>query len=258
MQKNKSINLYALAVTALLTAISLILARFSIMIPLFGYPSVRFSVSGIPIFLAGSLFGPVFGASAGFISDIISFMISGGGPYHPGFTINSILVGFIPGLIFMQLRKKQWQYSFNKWNAVLGVIALVGAIIYVNFIGIHEIESLGTIMGMPVNIVLTVLMIVLVGGLMIVVHWLQKRLGEQPQTFSIDKIIFICMMNYMIIQLVLTPIWLNQLYNIPVSASVFVRVFKSIVDIPLQASLIYIVFNALPATIKGRYTWKVQ
>lgn len=259
MQKNKSSNLYPMAVTALLVAISLILAKFAIMIPLFGYPSVRFSVSGVPIFLAGSLFGPVLGATAGFISDIISFMLSGnGGPYHIGFTINSMIVGLIPGLIFMWIRNKKITYCFNKLNATLSIVALVVATIYINFIGIHELENIGNIMGIPVNILLTVLMIIIVVAQIIIMYLVQKHFGTSKENFSIDKLMFICMVNYMVIQLLLTPIWLNQLYNIPISASVFVRVFKSIVDIPLQSTLIYIVMRALPMQIKRSYTCKAS
>ena len=258
MQKNKSSNLYPMAVTALLIAISLILAKFAIMIPLFGYPSVRFSISGVPIFLAGSLFGPILGASAGFISDIISFMISGGGPYHVGFTINSMIVGLIPGLIFMLIRDRKITYCFNKLNAALSIVALIVATVYINFVGIHDLENIGNIMGIPVNIMLTVLMIVIVVAQIIIMHLVQKHFGTSKENFSIDKLMFICMVNYMVIQLLLTPIWLNQLYNIPISASVFVRVFKSIVDIPLQSALIYIVMRALPMQIKRSYTCKAS
>ena len=258
MQKNKSINLYALAVTALLVAISIVLARFSVMIPIFGYPSVRFSVSGIPIFLAGGMFGPLLGAVAGFASDIINFMIAPAGPYHPGFTINSMCVGLIPGLIFMWIRKKHIKMSFNLWNAILAVAALFGALVYINFIGINDFENIGTVMGMPVNVLVSILMVVAVIAFMTVVIVLQKYFTGQSSMFSIDKILFICIVKFIVIQLILTPIWLSQLYNIPISGSIFVRVFKSIIDIPLQAGVIFVVFNALPSAIKGRVSWNLQ
>lgn len=254
MQKNNKSNLFPMAATALLVAISIVLSSMVIYIPLFGFPSVRFSVSGIPVFLAGSLFGGVYGAIAGFLSDIIGFLFtSNGAPYHPGFTINSILVGLIPGLIFTRLKKKQITASFNKINLGLGIAAAIGAVIYINFIGIHDVENLGEVMGLPTNIVLSVLMVIILGVLAVLTAFVQKRFSANDYAYAIDKIIFITIINFIVVQLICTPVWLNQLYNIPAMASVMVRVFKALIDIPLQVMMIYIILKAIPANVKSRY-----
>nr|WP_302596801.1 folate family ECF transporter S component [uncultured Cellulosilyticum sp.] len=254
MQKSNKTNLFPMAATALLVAISIVLSSMVIYIPLFGFPSVRFSVSGIPVFLAGSLFGGVYGAIAGFLSDIIGFLFtSNGAPYHPGFTINSILVGLIPGVIFAQIKKRQITASFNKINLGLGIAAAIGAIIYINFIGIHEIENLGTVMGMPTHIVLSILMVIILVALAVVTAFVQKRFSESDHLYAIDKIIFITIINFIVVQLICTPVWLNQMYNIPVMASIMVRIFKSLIDIPLQVMFLYIILKALPVSIKSRY-----
>lgn len=254
MQKSNKTNLFPMAATALLVAISIVLSGLVVYIPLFGFPSVRFSVTGIPVFLAGSLFGGVYGAIAGFLSDIIGFLFtSNGAPYHPGFTINSILIGLIPGIIFSQIKKREITASFNKINLGLGIVAAVGAIVYINFIGIHEIEDLGTVMGMPTNIVLSGLMVVIFIALVCITTYVQKRFSENDYLYAIDKIIFISIINYIAVQLICTPIWLGQMYNIPVMASVMVRVFKSLIDIPLQVMLIYIILKAIPVNVKSKY-----
>lgn len=254
MQKSNKTNLFPMAATAILVAISIVLSGLVFYIPLFGFPSVRFSVTGIPIFLAGSLFGGVYGAIAGFLSDIIGFMFtSGGAPYHPGFTINSILVGLIPGIIFSQMRKREITASFNKINFILGVVAAVGAIVYINFIGIHEIEELGSVMGIPTNIVLSVLMIVIFIALVGLTIYVQNKFSDGDSIYSIDKIIFIKVLNYIAIQLICTPVWLNQLYNIPIVASVMVRIFKSLIDIPLQVMLVYLIIKTIPVNLRNKY-----
>lgn len=257
MQKNNQVNHFSLTATALLVAISIIVSNFVIYIPLFGFPSVRFSVTSIPIFLVGSLFGGVYGVIAGFISDMISFMItSQGAPYHPGFTINAMLVGLIPGIIFHHIKMRRNKKSFNKMNLLLGVIALVGSIVYINFIGIHEVENIGPIMGIPINIILSILMIIILAALVGIVWYVQKKFSEVDSAYSIDKIIFINIISFVVVQLILTPIWLNNLYNIPIMASAFVRVFKSLIDIPLQAMLSYTILRAIPVKIKGNYLCK--
>lgn len=254
MQKSNKTNLFPMAATALLVAISIVLSSLVIYIPLFGFPSVRFSVSGIPVFLAGGLFGGVYGAIAGFLSDIIGFLFtSNGAPYHPGFTINSILVGLIPGIIFTQLKKRQITVSFNKVNLGLGIAAAVGAVIYINFIGIHQIENLGTVMGMPTNIVLSVLMVIILIVLAVITAFVQKRFSERDHLYAIDKIMFITIINFIVVQLICTPVWLSQMYNIPVVASIMVRIFKSLIDIPLQVTFLYIILKALPVSVKSRY-----
>ena len=254
MQKSNKTNLFPMAATAILVAISIVLSGLVFYIPLFGFPSVRFSVTGIPIFLAGSLFGGVYGAIAGFLSDIIGFMFtSGGAPYHPGFTINSILVGLIPGIIFSQIRKKKITVSFNKINFMIGLVAAVGAVVYINFIGIHEIEELGNIMGMPTNIVLSILMIIIFIALVGLTRYVQNKFGDSDSCYSIDKIIFVKILNYIAIQLVCTPVWLNQLYNLPIVASVMVRVFKALIDLPLQVMLVYIIIKTIPVNLRKKY-----
>lgn len=247
-------NVFYLVSSALFVAISVILAQFRFYIPLFGFPSVRFSVSEIPIFLAGSLFGPVYGAMVGFASDVISFMLASSGAYHFGFTLNAMLIGFIPGIVFYLIRKKEISIAFGKMNKILASVGLIGALIYINFIGIHELDEVMTIMGMPINVVLSVLMIVLVIVLSFVVVKLKKVYSDHEGFYSIDKLIFIACINYIVINLMLTPIWLLQLYNIPMVASVSVRIFKSLIDVPLQVIVIYSIMHAIPVSVRERWS----
>ena len=97
-----------ITLAAMLTAVSIILTRFvSIIIPLGGYPSLSIDLGSVPILLSGIVLGPIFGGIVGFTSDLIGFFTnSRGGVFHAGFTINSILTGVIPGLIYLFLKNK--------------------------------------------------------------------------------------------------------------------------------------------------------
>lgn len=247
-------NIFYLVASALFVAISVILAQFRFYIPLFGFPSVRFSISEIPIFLAGSLFGPVYGGMVGFSSDIISFMLTSSGAYHFGFTLNAILVGFIPGVVFYLIRKKDMSIAFDKVNIILAGVALIGALVYINFIGINELDEVIIVMGMPINVILSILMILLVIALSFVVVKLKKVYSTHEGLYSIDKLIFIACINYIAINLMLTPIWLLQLYNIPIVASVSVRIFKSLIDVPLRVIVIYSIMHAIPVSVRERWS----
>ena len=246
---------FSLVLTALLVAISIVLAQFRIYIPLFGFPSVRFSLSEIPVFLVGAMLGGVYGAMAGFASDIISFILAPSGAYHFGFTLNLMLIGFIPGVIFSWIRDEKISISFEKLNKILGSVALVGALIYINKIGLADLKEAGEtpqIAGMPVNILLSIVMIVLVIGLVVATLKLKKLYIGDKGLFSIDQLIFIVSMNYIVVNLVLTPIWLLQLYNIPMMASIAVRLFKSLIDVPLQVIVIYTVVHAIPVRMREK------
>ncbi len=253
--KQNQTQSFSLVLTALLVAISIVLAQFRIYIPLFGFPSVRFSISEIPIFLVGAMLGGVYGAMAGFTSDIISFILAPSGAYHFGFTLNLMLIGFIPGVIFSLIRNQRISIPFGKLNKILGSIAMVGALIYINKIGLADLKEAGEIeqiAGMPVNILLSIVMVALVGGLVFVTFKLKKVYSGDKGLFGIDQLIFIVSINYIVVNLIFTPIWLLQLYNIPVMASIAVRLFKSLIDVPLQVIVIYTVVHAIPVRMREK------
>lgn len=86
---------YALTVCALLTALSVVLARLLTVIP---SEVSRFSLEAVPILLAGLLFGPVPGAAVGFAADFIGCLFSPFG-YNPIFCLPPILYGLLAGLV---------------------------------------------------------------------------------------------------------------------------------------------------------------
>lgn len=85
----------AMVTCALLTAISVVLARFLIPTP---NEVTRFSLEAVPIFLAGMLFGPLPGALTGFAADFIGCLFSPYG-YNPIFCVPPILYGLLAGAV---------------------------------------------------------------------------------------------------------------------------------------------------------------
>ena len=95
-------NVRILATSALLAAISVVLARLIIPMP---NEATRFSLEAVPIFIAGMLFGPIPGALVGFVADFVGCLFSGYG-YNPMFCIPPILYGLCAGLFRPMLVKK--------------------------------------------------------------------------------------------------------------------------------------------------------
>ena len=107
---------------ALLTAMSIILARLIIPMP---NESTRFSIEAVPIFLAGMLFGPIPGALVGFAEDFIGCLFSPFG-YNPIFCIPPILYGLCGGFFRPMLKKTEiWRIALAFLPAiVLGSILI--------------------------------------------------------------------------------------------------------------------------------------
>ena len=109
MEKTKSrkgMDVNTLVKAAFLVALSVVLTRFlSIMIPIGGAQGVRVGFGGMPITIAGLLFGPVVGGIAGFASDFLGVLINPMGSFHPGFMLTATLGGVIPGLYSLYFQK---------------------------------------------------------------------------------------------------------------------------------------------------------
>ena len=110
-------NTYALTVCALLTALSVILARLLTIIP---SEISRFSLEAVPILLAGLLFGPVPGAAVGFAADFIGCLFSPFG-YNPIFCLPPILYGLWAGLLrgYVWTKPTVWRVALTVFPAAL-------------------------------------------------------------------------------------------------------------------------------------------
>ena len=116
-------DVYALSVCALLTALSVVLARLLTVIP---SEVSRFSLEAVPIILSGLLFGAVPGALVGFAADLIGCLFSPFG-YNPIFCLPPILYGLWAGL----LRGYVWTKP-TVWRVALAVFpaALCGSVLW--------------------------------------------------------------------------------------------------------------------------------
>lgn len=97
-----SITTKTLTFSALLAALSVILARFLVITP---NESTRFSLEAVPIFLSGVLFGPVLGAMVGFTADFVGCLFSPFG-FNPIFSLPPILYGLFGGIFRRYLSAK--------------------------------------------------------------------------------------------------------------------------------------------------------
>ena len=111
-----------LACSALLAAISIVMARFLSYAP---YGSVRWSLDKFPLFLAGMLFGPLAGGLTGLVADAAGSMMQYG--FNPILCPPAILFGLFGGLFRKYLVKKP---VFPKLLVSYLVPVILGAWLY--------------------------------------------------------------------------------------------------------------------------------
>ena len=101
------ITLRTLCQVAMLIALTFVLERF---VPPINLPSIRLSFAFIPMMLCGMLFGPLWGAAAYGIADILGWPIMGLTPL-PLILLSRILSGFIFGLVLHRDKPKFWPHA---------------------------------------------------------------------------------------------------------------------------------------------------
>lgn len=89
---------------------------------------IRIGFEFLAIAAAGMLFGPVPAALCAACGDVVLYLIRGGGPFFPGFTLTAALTGFIYGLAFYKRRVALLHIVIAKSAVSLVVNLLVNSI----------------------------------------------------------------------------------------------------------------------------------
>jgi riboflavin transporter len=210
-----------ITLAALLASVSIVLTRFfGIVIPLGGFPSLSLDLGSVPILLSGIVLGPIFGGIVGLTSDLVGFAINPrGGIFHFGFTINSILTGVIPGLIFVFLKNKNLKFTKI---AIISILYILGTYY---FVVIRAADSTA------IKLLANTLLFMVASSIITVDYKIKNK--------QLKLVIFTVLIVEVFVFIALTPIWLYQLYELPYFISVLSRVFRAILLVPIKTVLIY-------------------
>ncbi len=94
MPKSKQ-NLRFLTITAMMTALSIVVERF--IVPTFQGQPFRIDFGNIPILICAFVCGPVYGALCGVLGDVLGCIFNNYAPFLP-LTVSPLLIGFVPGV----------------------------------------------------------------------------------------------------------------------------------------------------------------
>lgn len=102
--KFKNSNIKKLVLASIFIALSIVFTRL-VPIQLGNY--LRIGFGDLPIFFAGIILGPFWGAAVGALADSLGFFIAPLGDFFiPGVTLSAALWGFIPGVVVGKMFKK--------------------------------------------------------------------------------------------------------------------------------------------------------
>jgi len=205
--KKKSVQV--IVFTGLMVALGVVLSQLvSIALPNASSPIIKFGIGYLPIIIISILYGPIYGILAAISQDLIGFFMIGaanGQIFHLGFTLNAILYGLIPGLFFKDKNPSNLKL-FHWMNHGLVALFLLMITLYLfnpELVISSSLDLAEKYILMSVSIA---------AGLVIIGFnfWVVKL---KKSDFSPFKILFVVLLLYMLVSLVLTPIWLYMLIN---------------------------------------------
>ncbi len=242
------IELKTLVMVSLLVGISVVLALLSWMIPLFGFPSLKIGFSQIPLMFIGFVFGPFWGFVGGLLADVLELLTGTIAFPFFGFTLNKVLVGFIPGLV-VKLVKNDDRYT-RMWPTIAIVLISMLAMFYVFSTNQIKVDENMIAVGLEIKFVLSALVIVLMSGLLISLNIILKH---QKNRYAFLWILALILVE-MIVQLMLTPLWLDVMYGIPFIVSVSVRLIKAVVMIVVNTMIGLVLLKGILPMFRDKFT----
>lgn len=233
----------SLTLAALFIVLAAVLKRLSIMIPLFGFESLKISIEVIPMLLAGIMLAPGYCYIIGIAVDLIGLIVTPTGFPFLGFTLSAVLQTLIPSIVVVTV-KENYTHYLEKIIQVILVLLAIGACSYV--FSLDQVTISKNVVNITLNykIFISIVCIVMISVLFIVMHYYKKKLNESDYHLFNLWLISVVLVE-MVITFCLTPYWLQVMYGIPFTLSLFIRVIKECIMIPVDIILGYSVLRIL-------------
>ncbi|MDD3122154.1 MAG: folate family ECF transporter S component [Candidatus Izemoplasmatales bacterium] len=235
------LKLRNLIFTGLLVSIGVILSQF---LSLYYPPStsiIKFGIGYVPLIIISILFGPEIGIFAGFTQDIIGFFLMGSahGPYYFGFTFSAMLYGYLPGILIRIKTKVESKNIFFMNIFFISLFFLVSIWYLFNI----DVISSSNVFNSSYRYVFITIGLVSSVGLLLIAFFNQKK-NKVNNDFQL--IFFIVFVLYILVSVVLTPIWLWDMYEIPIWPQIPLRILK----MPLEVFVYTIIIDSLLKVLK--------
>ena len=226
----KNNNLQKLIFAALMVAIGIILSNIlSISYP----PSstiIRIGFGYLPLFLVSILLGPKIGIAAAIVQDLFGWILFGYqfGPFFPGYTLNAVLYGVIPYIIYNLKTKVKRLFVYMNFG-LLSILLGLGVWALFRIDWIFEIVEKKLTVGMDFSPWIIYLILGL--GILGVLAGFVFIYFKKDEDDKCHRIIFSVIILQIIVSLVLTPLWVVIVYS---NATFLPQLPLRIVKTPLE------------------------
>ncbi|MFP4478430.1 MAG: folate family ECF transporter S component [Candidatus Izemoplasmatales bacterium] len=230
--------------TGLLITIGIVLSQFlSISIP----PQttiIRIGIGYLPLMLISLLYGPLVGLVSGIVQDILGLTIGGGLAYfHFGFLLNAMIIGFMPGFLLRYLPLKDKTYKIIN-IVIASLLTLMGIILLIDISIITDV-TLRLEIGGTIELGRTMAYVLVSSSLFAVLLMLIFVIVRKPQNNNHQIIFFVTSLLFLT-SVILTPLWVSQLFGHPYLIQLPLRLIK----LPLEAMIYSILLVRLYVLVK--------
>lgn len=224
---------------ALFIILSLIVSVFSIKIPLFGFESLRIGFTQVMLVVGGSLIAPGYAFIMGIVYDLLGLLVNPTSFPFLGFTLGNILVCVIPSLWYHSSKTKK--LSDHNMMIAVDLSLVILCILSILFIVVTDevkINSSLVPFDMMMKIAAGTICVSVSSILILVLHFIKNKMPESS-LHDLTNWMMVVLLIEVCIQFACTPIWLQVMYGIPWAASLFIRIVKACVMIPLNVLIGY-------------------
>jgi len=182
------------------------------------------------------LFGPQVGLFAGVSQDLLGYLLKGPsqGYFYLGFTLNAVLYGVVPGLIYRLKTKVSSKFIFMMNTFFLSILTILGIWFLFHPDSISQNADFST-----------TFRFIFVGFGLFSSIFLQAisvyQFVKHPNNESFHLLFLIIFIMYILVSVILTPFWLFQLYQIPMWAQIPIRIIK----MPLEVLIYVLILSKL-------------
>lgn len=233
----------SLALGALFVVITVILKRLTIMVPLFGAESLKIGFEMIPLMLAGMMLRPSYCYIIGVAVDLVGLLIVPTGFPFLGFTLNCVLAALIPSIL-MQRLKVDKQKKLEIGIKIGLILLLLCASIYIFSMDTITVSKTIVTLQLWHKLLIIGCSTTMIMILFIVLNNTKKNV-EKGEVHVFYTWVLTVIVVEICISFLLTPYWLQEMYSIPYMLSLFIRIVKACIMIPLDICIGYSIYKVL-------------
>ena len=242
-------NVKILTLSAIFIVITLIAKRFfTFMIPLFGLESLKMGVEYIPLMIAGFILPPSYAYLVGMCCDLIGLILVPSGFPFFGFTLTMILVCVIPSLVSYYFSKMKETQIYKIVCGIVMMFAFSGAMF------IYTLKSVkisgNDVMLEPTHKLILISMCILLTLVVYAVMLYAKKKQDEVNFIDLSCWILSVVVVEGFTTLILSPLWLSMMYNMPFIVSFCIRVIKLCFVIPMEIFVGYTVLKVIKRVTK--------